>query len=127
MAEAWVHRLKGDSITAYSAGVSPKGIDPRAIKAMAEVNIDISANASKDLDAVAGIEFDYVITLCDHANESCPFFPGNTKRIHKGFDDPPKLAESAASEEEAMDHYRLVRDEIKTYIESFPEGLEAKD
>jgi len=127
MAEAWVHRLKGDSITAYSAGVSPKGIDPRAIKAMAEVNIDISANASKDLDAVAGIEFDYVITLCDHANESCPFFPGNTKRIHKGFDDPPKLAESAASEEEAMDHYRRVRDEIKTYIESFPEGLEAKD
>ena len=94
---------------------------------MAEVNIDISANASKDLDAVAGIEFDYVITLCDHANESCPFFPGNTKRIHKGFDDPPKLAESAASEEEAMDHYRRVRDEIKTYIESFPEGLEAKD
>ena len=127
MAEAWVHRLKGDSITAYSAGVSPKGIDPRAIKAMAEVDIDISANASKDLDAVAGIEFDYVITLCDHANESCPFFPGNTKRIHKGFDDPPKLAESAASEEEAMDHYRRVRDEIKTYIESFPEGLEAKD
>ena len=124
MAEAWANRLMGISIKAFSAGVAPKGIDPNAIKAMAEVDIDISAHSSKDIEAFSNIDFDYVITLCDHANESCPFFPGNTKRIHKGFDDPPKLAEGAASEEEAMIHYRRVRDEIKDYVASFPEGLE---
>lgn len=124
MAEAWANRLMGDSIKAFSAGVAPKGIDPNAIKAMAEVDIDISAHSSKDIEAFANIEFDYVITLCDHANESCPFFSGNTKRIHKGFDDPPKLAEGSASEEETMIHYRRVRDEIKDYVASFPEGLE---
>ncbi|CAB5121814.1 Arsenate reductase (EC thioredoxin-coupled, LMWP family [Olavius algarvensis associated proteobacterium Delta 3] len=124
MAEAWTNRLKGDSMTAYSAGVAPKGIDPRAVKAMAEIDIDISGNSSKDIDAYPDMEFDYVITLCDHANESCPFFPGKTKRIHKGFDDPPKLAKGAASEEEAMADYRRVRDEIRQYVERFPEGLE---
>ncbi|CAB5162479.1 Arsenate reductase (EC thioredoxin-coupled, LMWP family [Olavius algarvensis associated proteobacterium Delta 3] len=111
-------------MTAYSAGVAPKGIDPRAVKAMAEIDIDISGNSSKDIDAYPDMEFDYVITLCDHANESCPFFPGKTKRIHKGFDDPPKLAKGAASEEEAMADYRRVRDEIRQYVERFPEGLE---
>jgi len=123
MAEAWTNRLKGESIRAFSAGVSPKGVDPRAVKAMAEVDIDISGNSSKDIDAYPDMAFDYVITLCDHANESCPFFPGNTRRIHKGFDDPPQLAENADSEEQAMTHYRRVREEIRQYVEGFPEGL----
>jgi len=124
MAEAWANRLKGSSIKAFSAGVAPKGIDPKAINAMAEMDIDISAHSSKDIDAFADIAFDYVITLCDHANEFSPFFPGKTKRIHKAFDDPPKLAEGAASEAEAMAHYRRVRDEIRDYVATFPEGLE---
>jgi len=123
MAEAWTNRLKGDSFQAFSAGVAPKQVDTRAVKAMAEVDIDISGNSSKDIDAFPEMAFDYVITLCDHANESCPFFPGNTIRIHKGFDDPPKLVEDTASEDDAMTHYRRVRDEIRKYVEGFPEVL----
>jgi arsenate reductase len=123
MAEAWTRHLKGDLFEAYSAGVEPRGIDPRAVKAMAEVGLDISGQKSKDVDALGSMEFDYVITLCDNARESCPYFPAKTKLIHKGFDDPPKLAENAKDEEEAMVHYRRVRDEIKAFVETLPKGL----
>jgi arsenate reductase len=123
MAEAWTKHLKGDQFEAYSAGVKPKDIDPRAIRAMAEAGLDISGQKSKDVDALGSTEFDYVITLCDNARESCPYFPAKTKLIHRGFDDPPKLAENAKNEEEAMAHYRRVRDEIKTFVETLPEGL----
>jgi arsenate reductase len=123
MAEAWTKHLKGDLCEAYSAGVEPRAVDPRAIKAMAEVGLDISGQKSKDVDGFGSMKFDYVITLCDNARESCPYFPAKTKLIHKGFDDPPKLAESAKNEEEAMAHYRRVRDEIKAFVETLPEGL----
>lgn len=123
MAEAWTRHLIGNQFEAYSAGVKPKGVDPRAIKAMAEVGIDISDFKSKDVDAFGNMEFDYVVTLCDTARESCPYFPAKTKLIHKGFDDPPRLAEEAGSEEEAMVHYRRIRDEIKVFVEGFPAGL----
>jgi arsenate reductase len=122
MAEAWTKRLKGDQVDAYSAGVQPKPIDPRAIKAMAEAGIDISAQKSKDVDALENMEFDYVITLCDNARESCPYFPAKTKLIHQGFEDPPKIAEGAANEE-AMAHYRRIRDEIKAFVETLPQAL----
>ena len=117
MAEAWTRHLWGDRFEAYSAGVEPKGVDPLAIKAMAEVGIDISMQKSKDLDALGNLEFDYVVTLCDNARESCPFFPAKTKVIHQGFDDPPKLAHSANNEQEAMEHYRRVRAQIRTFVE----------
>lgn len=123
MAETWTKRLKGDQVDAYSAGVQPKPIDPRAIKAMAEAGIDISAQKSKDVDALGNMEFDYVITLCDNARESCPYFPAKTKLIHQGFEDPPKIAEGAANEEEAMAHYRRIRDEIKAFVETLPQAL----
>jgi arsenate reductase len=123
MAEAWTKHLKGDQFEAYSAGVKPKDIDPRAIKAMAEAGLDISGQKSKDVDALGSTEFDYVITLCDNARESCPYFPAKTKLIHRGFDDPPKLAENARNEEEALAHYRRVRDEIRAFVETLPEGL----
>jgi arsenate reductase len=123
MAEAWTKHLKGDQFEAYSAGVKPKDIDPRAIRAMAEAGLDISGQKSKDVDALGSTEFDYVITLCDNARESCPYFPAKTKLIHRGFDDPPKLAENAKNEEEAMAHYRRVRDEIRAFVETLPEGL----
>jgi len=116
MAEAWTRHLRGDEFDAYSAGIEPKEIDPRAVKAMAEVGIDISLQKSKDIDSLGPIEFDYVITLCDNAREACPYYPAKTKLIHKGFDDPPRLAEGAKSEDEAMEHYRRVRDEIKGFI-----------
>jgi arsenate reductase len=123
MAEAWTKHLKGDQFEAYSAGVKPKDIDPRAIRAMAEAGLDISGQKSKDVDALGSTEFDYVITLCDNARESCPYFPAKTKLIHRGFDDPPKLAENARNEEEALAHYRRVRDEIRAFVETLPEGL----
>ena len=126
MAEAWTRHLKGDRFEVYSAGVKPKGVDPRAVQAMAEVGLDISGWKSKDVDAFGNTEFDYVITLCDNARESCPYFPAKTRLIHRGFDDPPRLAENAGSEEEAMNPYRRVRDEIKAFVESLPEGLQAE-
>lgn len=124
MAEAWTRQLKGDLFDAYSAGVQPKDVDPRAVKAMAEEGIDISSQESKDIDSLGDLEFDYVITLCDKARESCPFYPAKTHVIHKGFDDPPKLAESVNDNDKAMVVYRLVRDEIKAFIEELPRSLE---
>jgi arsenate reductase len=123
MAEAFTRHLKGNQIEALSAGVAPKGIDPRATKAMSEVGIDISSQGSKSLNRVIDIQFDYVVTLCDDAQKTCPSFPGKTKVIHVGFDDPPKLAATSKDEEEAMLHYRRVRDEIKAFVEKLPESL----
>ncbi len=129
MAEALTNLLKGDVVEAYSAGVDPKGVDPRAVKVMAELGIDISAQKSKSIDDILDmdIDFDYVITLCDNAQKSCPAFPARVGVIHVGFDDPPKLATGAASEEEAMEHYRRVRDEIWDFVLTLPESLEKKD
>lgn len=124
MAEAWTNHLKGNQFQAYSAGVAPKKIDPRAVEAMAEAGIDISTQESKDIDSFREMEFDYVVTLCDHAKESCPFFPAKTKLIHRGFDDPPELSAGAKDDEAAMEHYRRVRDEIKRFIEKLPGALE---
>ena len=124
MAEAWTKRLKGDQFEACSAGVNPKGVDPKAIKALAEAGIDISRWKSKNVDVFGDMEFEYVITLCDNAREACPYFPAKTRLIHKSFDDPPRLAESSPDEEAAMAHYRRVRDEIKAFVEAFPSGLD---
>jgi arsenate reductase (thioredoxin) len=123
MAEAWAKRLKGDLIEAYSAGTAPKGVDPRAIKAMAEVGIDLSRYKSKSVFELPDIEFDYVITLCEDAQQACPYFPAKTAIMHHGFEDPPRLAENARNEDEAMVHYRRVRDEIRAYIETLPKTL----
>ncbi len=126
MAEGWARRLKGDEIEVYSAGVNPKGVDPRAVRAMAELGIDISGQKSKSVAEVRGITFDYVITLCDNAHQSCPAFPGKTKVRHVGFEDPPYLARAARSEEEAMGHYRRIRDQIRTFVETLPDVLMEK-
>lgn len=127
MAEAWTNALKGDRFEAWSAGVQPKGIDPRTVRAMAEAGIDISKQRSKDTDALGDTAFDYVVTLCDNAREACPFFPAGTRLMHRGFDDPPRLAENAAHDEEAMAPYRRVRDEIRAFVEGFPDALQADD
>jgi arsenate reductase len=127
IAEAWTNQLKGDQFDAYSAGVEPKGIDPKAIQVMAEVGIDISSQKSKDIESFGDMEFDYVVTLCDNARESCPFFPAKTRLVHRGFDDPPKIAGELDDEDEAISHYRRVRDEIRGYIERLPEALTEDD
>jgi len=122
MAEGWARHLRGDVIEPYSAGVEPHGLDPRAVKVMAEAGVDISGHRSKHLDELKAMEFDMVVTVCDSAREACPYFPGPAKKIHKGFDDPPRLAAGARTEEEALLHYRRVRDEIRRFVESLPVG-----
>ena len=123
MAEGFTRHLKGDVIEAYSAGTEPQGLNRLAVRAMNEVGIDIGINESKQVKSLAGIDFDYVVTVCGHANENCPIFPGTVKVIHRGFEDPPRLAENAKDDEEALYFYRKVRDEIKDFIESLPEAL----
>jgi arsenate reductase (thioredoxin) len=123
MAEAWARHLKGDQLVPYSAGVNPGVLDQRAVKVMSEVGIDISGGRPKHVRELLDISFDFVITVCDHAHETCPIFPGKTRVIHHGFDDPPHLAKSAQSDDDALAIYRRVRDEIRAYIETLPETL----
>jgi arsenate reductase len=113
---------------AYSAGTNPHGLNPLAVRALAEVGIDVSGHTSKtpqDL-AAQGVRFDVVVTVCDSAHEACPMIPG-ARIVHAGFDDPPRLAKNAASEEEAMVHYRRVRDEIRAYVETLPGAVSCND
>lgn len=124
MAEGFSRALKGELLEAFSAGVAPRPIDQRAIKVMAEAGVDISAQRSKSIDELDRRDFDYVITLCDAARESCPYFPGPAKIVHRGFDDPPWLASQAADEAVALAPYRRVRDEIKAFVEGLPKNLE---
>jgi arsenate reductase len=123
IAEGLARSLKGDIIEAYSAGTEPKGLDPRATRVMAEIGIDISGQRSKHVDEFTGMRLDYIITLCGHAQEVCPFFPGGARQIHRGFEDPPELAKKAASEKEALEYYRRVRDEIRSFIETLPQSI----
>jgi arsenate reductase (thioredoxin) len=123
MAEGWARHLKGNVIETYSAGIETHGLNSHAIKVMAEAGVDISHQRSKHVDELKGLAFDYVVTVCDHAHESCPLFPGRTKVVHVGFDDPPRLAREAKTEEEALACYRRVRDEIRAFVEKLPESL----
>lgn len=123
MAEGWARHLKSDVIEPYSAGIETHGLNPNAIKVMAEAGVDISCHHSKSLEELKGVNFDYVITVCDNANESCPMFPGKTKVVHAGFDDPPRLAKQAKTEDEALNIYRRVRDEIREFVETLPQFL----
>jgi len=124
MAEGFARVLKGDLVEAYSAGIETHGLNPSAVKVMVEAGVDISAQRSKHVDELGSMEFDYVVTVCDHARESCPRFAGNAKVVHVAFDDPPRLAEGASTEEEALSHYRRVRDEIMAFVEQLPAALE---
>lgn len=123
MAEGWTRHLKGDVIEPYSAGIETRGLNPIAVKVMAEAGVDISGHYSKNVKEFLHIPFDYVVTVCGDAHETCPRFPVKTRMIHVGFDDPPKLAKGAKTEEEAMRHYRRVRDEIKSFVEKLPDIL----
>jgi arsenate reductase len=123
MAEGWARYLRGTQIEAFSAGTKAGGLNPSAVRVMAEAGVDISDHRSKNVADLLHFEFDYVITVCDHARESCPIFPGRTKAVHQSFDDPPSLAEGATTEEEALNHYRRVRDEIRDYVLTLPESL----
>lgn len=123
MAEGWAHALKGDVVDAYSAGIETHGLNPYAVKVMAEAGVDISSQKSKLISDLPTLDFDYVITVCGNAHENCPVFPGRTRILHVGFEDPPRLAESCRSEEEKLICYRRVHDAIRTFIAQLPEVL----
>ncbi len=116
MAEGWARAILGDRVHAYSAGVGESTVNPLAVRAMAEVGIDISGHASKSLDALPK-HLDVAVTVCTGSDGNCPFVPGAVHRVHAPFDDPPVLAQEARTDDDAMPHYRRVRDEIRAWVE----------
>jgi arsenate reductase len=120
MAEGWARHLKSDSIQPFSAGLEAHGLNPNAVQVMQEAGVDITGQKSQKVKEVETIPFDFVITVCGHADENCPVFTCATTVVHYGFDDPPKLAQNEKTQEEALDHYRRVRDEIRAFVETLP-------
>ena len=127
MAEGWARALKGDVVEAYSAGIEKHGMNAHAVRVMAEAGVDISRQYSKTPAEVGPVEFDYVVTVCGGAAENCPVFPGKTKVVHVGFEDPPTLTKDLADGEEKLAVYRRVRDEIRRFIEKLPGVLEKSE
>jgi arsenate reductase len=125
MAEGWCRQSKGDFYDAYSAGIETHGLNPNAVRVMAEAGVDISCHRSQHIDEFNDIHFDIVVTVCGHAYEHCPLFSHADRVIHVGFDDPPALAKSARTDKEVLDHYRRVRDEIRDFVADFPASLGA--
>jgi arsenate reductase (thioredoxin) len=126
MAEGFARKLKGKVIDAFSAGVRPFPVLGEAVQVMKEAGVDISMQYSKHVNELKNLDFDYVITLCASAQEACPVFPGKAKVLHVPFDDPPALAANARTVEEALGHYRRVRDEIRAFILTLPQALKKR-
>lgn len=128
MAEGWTRHLKGDEITVYSAGIETHGLNPHAVKVMAEAGVDISGHKSQHIDEFRDTPIDVVVTVCDHAHETCPWFPADCRVVHVGFDDPPRMAKElaakGATDEEQLDAYRRVRDQIRTFVEGLPANVQ---
>lgn len=123
MAHGYLSFYGGENTTVYSAGIETHGVNPTAIKVMGEDNIDISHHTSNNVNEYESLDFDLVITVCDNAKESCPYFPGNVKRYHKSFSDPGK---ATGTEEEVLNEFRTVRDQIKSFSKKFIETEVAK-
>ena len=115
MAEGLLRDMAGDRFEVFSAGTAPSRVHPLAVEAMRELGIDLSGHESKSVDSFAGQPFQYVITVCDQANESCPVFPAATERIHWSFEDP---SAATGSEEERLRKFKTVRDAIRSRLES---------
>lgn len=126
MAEGWARHLRNSNIEAVSAGTETHGLNPNAVRVMAEAGVDISGARSKNVRGFLDAAFDYVVTVCDNARETCPIFSGAAKIVHAGFDDPPALAEAVEGEKEKLDVYRRVRDEIRDFVEELPDNLNEK-
>ncbi|TCW61958.1 arsenate reductase ArsC [Treponema sp. J25] len=126
MAEGWARHYWNDRYEVFSAGIETHGLNPHAVRVMAEAGVDISSHRSKHVQELLDKGIDFVITVCDHAAESCPRFPGKARIFHRSFQDPPALAKNAASEEEALTHYRRVRDEIRDFVKNLPQFLEGE-
>jgi len=128
MAEGWTRALKSDSIQAFSAGIQTHGLNPNAVKVMAEAGVDISGQKSQHIDEFKDTRLDVIVTVCHHAHETCPWFPAECKVLHVGFEDPPRmareLAAQGASEETQLDAYRRVRDQIRDFVMTLPAALD---
>jgi arsenate reductase len=118
MAEAWVNSLRANEWKAYSAGIEKHGMNPSAVSVMTELGVDMTGHYSKHIDELGGQHFDLIVTVCDHAAEHCPSLPSATPTKHVPFDDPPTLAKLAKNELESLNSYRLVRDQIREFIDS---------
>ncbi|HEY9562042.1 MAG TPA: arsenate reductase ArsC [Anseongella sp.] len=116
LAEGYLRHFAGDAAEIYSAGIETHGVNPRAIQTMKEDGLDISGHTSNHMDEYTGIDFDFVISVCDNARENCPYFPANAQKFHHDFPDP---ARAKGSEEEIMEQFRQVREEIKQYSRNF--------
>lgn len=124
MAEGWARHLKAGEVESFSAGIERHGLNPYAMRVMQEAGVDMSGHESKTLDDLPSLEFDAVVTLCGHAHETCPVFPGMVRRVHRGFDDPPSLTRDMKDEAAILDVYRRVRDEIRDFVQGLPGTLE---
>jgi len=128
MAEGWTRALKGEQITVYSAGIETHGLNPNAVKVMAEAGVDISGQKSQHIDEFKDTPIDVVVTVCNHAHETCPWFPADCRVVHVGFDDPPRmareLAAKGATDEEQLDAYRKVRDQIRAFVQELPANVQ---
>jgi len=127
MAEGWTRALRGEQIEAYSAGIETHGLNPNAVKVMAEAGVDISKQKSQHLDEFKDVDLDVIVTVCGHAHETCPYFPADCKVVHVGFGDPPKMARDlaaiGATDEAQLNCFRTVRDDIKKFVKTLPESL----
>ncbi len=124
MAEGWAKHLKKGEIEAASAGVERHGLNSYAVRVMEEAGVDMSGHASKTVEDLPSTDFDVVVTLCGHAQETCPFFPGAVRRVHRGFDDPPSICAAMTDEAEILAVYRRVCDEIREFVSGLPASLE---
>ncbi len=124
MAEGFARALWDDDLEAHSAGLVAHGLNPLAVRVMAEAGVPIDDHTSQAVGELSDVEFDYVVTVCGHADETCPTLPGPARRIHQPFDDPPKLAKDLPTEDEQLAIYRRVRDQIRAFIERLPEVLD---
>ena len=123
MAEGWARALKSDVLEPCSAGIEKHGLNPHAVKVMTEAGIDISSQHSKTLSELQPAELDCVVTVCGHAQQHCPVFPGLTKVVHVAFEDPPALTKHLPDGEEKLAVYRRVRDQIRRFVEGLPGSL----
>lgn len=121
MAEGWARALKSEEFEVFSAGVSPCYVHPKAIQVMEEAGVDISGQYSKHVQEMDGIRVDYIVTLCDYAGKVCPYHPGLGKRVHRSFEDP---VFAKGTEEEVLDRFRDVRDQIRRFVEGMPGNLD---
>jgi arsenate reductase len=122
MAEGLGRAILAGRAEVESAGTQPHGLNPVMVEVMREVGIDVLGQRSKHIDEFAGVKLDLVVTVCDAAHEACPVMPG-VQVMHRGFEDPPRLAKDAATPQEALVHYRRVRDEIRDFINQWPQWL----